>query len=108
VSTTSPSETSSRKRSPPSEISVASVAGPVLYWKRNVGGSSRPPMPSGRLISRTGRSSRARRQLPSPMWLIRIESEGKSMAYISVNWVSPRSVCAADISAAVRASPSAP
>ncbi len=56
VSSTSPSATSSRKRSPPRETSVASVAGPGAYWKRNVGGSPRPPMPSGRLISRTGRS----------------------------------------------------
>ena len=42
------------------------------------------------------------------MWLIRIESDGKSIAYISVNCVSPSSVRAADISAAVSASPSAP
>ena len=48
------------------------------------------------------------RQLPSPMWLIRIESRGKSIAYISVNWVSPSSRVPADISAAVSASPSAP
>ena len=83
------------------------MAGPGRYWNRNVGGSSSPPIPSGRLISRTGRSSRASRQLPSPMWLIRIESVGKSIAYISVNCVSPNWVRAAHISAAVSASPSA-
>ena len=65
-------------------------------------------MPSGRLISRTGRSARARRQLPSPMWLIRIESDGKSIAYISVNCVSPSIRWPAAISAAQTASPSAP
>ena len=40
-----------------------------------------------RLISRTGRSSRASAQLPSPMWLIRNASRAKSIAYISVNCV---------------------
>ena len=65
-------------------------------------------MPSGRLMSRTGRSSRASAQLPSPMWLIRIESLGKSIAYISVNCVSPSSSRPAVMSAAVSASPSAP
>jgi hypothetical protein len=59
-------------------------------------------------MSLTGRSSRASAQLPSPMWLIRIESLGKSIAYISVNCVTPSRFCAAHISAAVSASPSAP
>ena len=84
------------------------MTGPVAYWNRNVGGSSSPPIPSGRLISRTGRSPRASSQLPSPMWLIRIESVGKSIAYISVNCVVPSRSRAADISEAVSASPSAP
>ena len=66
-------------------------------------------MPSGRLISRTGRSSRASAQLPSPMWLIRIESRGKSIAYISVNCVvAEQRRARPHISAAVSASPSAP
>ena len=47
-------------------------------------------------------------QLPSPMWLIRIESRGKSIAYISVNCVvAEQFVAGGDISAAVSASPSA-
>jgi hypothetical protein len=41
------------------------------------------------------------------MWLIRIESDGKSIAYISLNCVSPSIVWPADISAAQSASPSA-
>jgi hypothetical protein len=57
-------------------------------------------------MSRTLRSRRAIRQLPSPMWLIRIESLGKSIAYISVKWASPSSAWPADTSAAVTASPS--
>ena len=107
MSSTSPSLTTRRKRPPPSAASVASVAGPVRYWNRNVGGSSSPPIPSGRLMSRTGRSSRARRQLPSPMWDIRIASRAKSMEYISVNCVAPSMSCAAAISDAVTPSPSA-
>ena len=47
VSRISPSATTRRKRAPPSDTSVASVAGPVAYWNRNVGGSSSPPIPSG-------------------------------------------------------------
>src|SRR5262249_10823083 len=79
-----------RRNGPPSRLTgVAIVAGPGWYWNRNVGGSASRPMPSGRLISRTGRSERATFQLPSPMWLISTESEGKSIAYISVKWASP-------------------
>ena len=86
---------------------MASVAGPGWYWNRNVGGSASRPMPSGRLISRTGRSERAIFQLPSPMWLISTESEGKSIAYISVKCASPISVCPAATRQAVSTSPSA-
>ena len=43
------------------------------------------------------------------MWLIRIESLGKSIAYISVKWrVAEQLVRRRTISAAVSASPSAP
>ena len=87
--------------------SVASVAGPGWYWNRNVGGSASRPMPSGRLISRTGRSERAIFQLPSPMWLISTESDGKSIAYISVKCASPISMCPAATRQAVSTSPSA-
>jgi len=64
-------------------------------------------MPSGRLISFTGWSFRAIFQLPSPMWLIRIESDGKSIAYISVKCASPISTCPAATMHAVSTSPSA-
>src|SRR5579872_3011691 len=93
---------------PSSDTSVASVAGPGWYWNRNVGGSSSRPMPSGRLISRTGRSDLATFQFPSPMWLISTESDGKSMAYISVKCASPMSWCPAYTRHAVSTSPSAP
>ena len=56
-----------------------------------MGGSASRPIPSGRLISLTGLSFLATFQLPSPMWLCRIESDGKSIAYISVKWASPMS-----------------
>ena len=57
-------------------------------------------------MSRTGRSARAIRQLPSPMWLMSTESVGKSIAYISVKCASPIRTCPARTSAAVSMSPS--